>query len=245
MAGKPHLVVEPDAQHVALAVAKRIMAWAGQAIVARGRFSIALAGGSTPKAAYQRLASEPYKDGIDWSRVHVFWGDERCVPPTDPNSNYGMAYQALLSKVPIPDHNVHRMQGEVDPTIAAQTYADELQRSFGVAWPCFDLILLGMGEDGHTASLFPGSPVLEERECAVAAVSAHHEDRPACRLTLTLPVINAARVVMFIVTGGQKAGMVRQVLEGPSRRFPAQYIRPLEGELYWLLDAAAAGQLSG
>jgi 6-phosphogluconolactonase len=244
MGNKPPLIVKPDALQVACAAAERIVAWAGQAIDARGRFSIALAGGLTPRAAYQRLASQPCRDGIDWSGVHVFWGDERCVPPADPSSNYGMAYESLLSKVPIPVQNVHRMKGEVDARTAAQAYADELRRFFGAAWPRFDLVVLGMGDDGHTASLFPGSPVLYETEHAVVAVTADYQDRPACRLTLTPPAINAARVVMFVVTGPQKAAMVQQVLEGRPDRLPAQRIEPLEGELYWLLDAAAASQLS-
>jgi 6-phosphogluconolactonase len=244
MAGPPHLVIEPDAQCVARTAAQRIAVWAGQAIATRSRFSIALAGGSTPRATYQRLASGPNKDRIDWTRVHVFWGDERCVSPQDPDSNYGMAYASLLSKVPIPDQNVHRIQGEADAATAAQAYADELQSFFGADWPRFDLVLLGVGNDGHTASLFPSSAVLHERERAVVAVTADDQDRLACRVTLTVPAINTARVVMFLVTSGQKASMVQRVLEGPPGCFPAQFIRPVGGELYWLLDAAAASKLS-
>ena len=230
---------------MALAAAERIVVWAGRAIDARGRFSMALAGGSTPRATYRRLASEPYRSKIDWALGHVFWGDERCVPPTHPHSNYAMAYESLLSKVPIPDENVHRVQGEGNAEGAARAYAGELQRFFGTALPRFDLVLLGMGSDGHTASLFPGSAVLDEMERAVVVVSADYQHRPSCRVTLTPVAISAARVVMFLVTGGQKASMVQRVLEGPPRSFPAQFIRPVNGELYWLLDAAAASQLSG
>jgi 6-phosphogluconolactonase len=244
MGSRPHIVVEPDARQVAHAAAERIVDWAGQAIDARGRFTIALAGGSTPKATYQRLASEPHRDAIDWSRVHVFWGDERCVPPMDRSSNYGMAHASLLSGVPIPDHNVHRMRGELDAEAAAQAYADELRRFFGGVWPRFDLVVLGMGTDGHTAALFPGSPVLAGTQRAVVAVMASYQDRPACRLTLTLRAINAARIVVFLVTGEHKADIVRQVFENRQERLPAQHIQPLEGELHWLLDAAAASKLS-
>ncbi len=244
MVRKPHILIEPDALHVASAAAERIVAWARQAIDTRGRFTVALAGGSTPQATYQRLAGEPHRDAVDWSRVHVFWGDERCVPPADPNSNYGMAYESLLSKVPIPSENVHRMRGELDPQIAAQAYAGELRRFFGSAWPRFDLVLLGMGADGHTASLFPGSPALDETQRAVVAVTADYQDRPSCRVTLSLPAINAARAVVFIVTGESKARRVQQVLEDRQKHLPAQHVQPVEGELCWLLDAAAASQLS-
>jgi 6-phosphogluconolactonase len=244
MAADPRITIEPDAQQVALTAAERIVAWAGQAIEERGRFTIALAGGSTPKATYQRLARQPHRDRIVWSQVHAFWGDERCVPPESADSNYGVAHKALLSRVPIPDRNVHRMKGELPAERAAQAYAEELRRFFGTAWPRFDLVLLGMGTDGHTASLFPGSPVLDEGERSVVAVTADYQDRPACRVTLTPVAINAARVVMFMVTGAPKAAMVRHVLEGRPGSLPAQRIQPIDGELHWLLDAAAAGRLS-
>jgi len=243
MGAEPRIVIERDALHVAQTAAEWIVAWARQAIDERGRFTIALAGGSTPQATYQQLASPPHRDGIDWSQVHVFWGDERCVPPDSADSNYGMAHEALLSRVPIPDRNVHRMQGELPAERAAQAYVEELRRFFGTPWPHFDLVLLGMGTDGHTASLFPGSPVLDEGERCVVAVTADYQDRPVCRVTLTPVAINAARVVMFLVTGQQKAAMVQQALEGPPGRLPAQRIQPDDGDLYWLLDAAAGSQL--
>jgi 6-phosphogluconolactonase len=241
---RPRLLIEPDVPQVADVAAERIVAWADEAIDARGQFTIALSGGSTPRPTYQRLASERHGDAIDWSRIHVFWSDDRCVPPTDRSSNHGMADEALLSRVPIPPDNVHRMRGELDSEVAAHDYEQELRRFFGGGWPRFDLVLLGLGSDGHTASLFPGSRVLDEMQRAVVAVEADYQDRPACRLTLTPRAINAARRVMFLVTGEPKAQVVREVLEGPTGRFPAQTIEPVNGELFWLLDAAAASKLS-
>jgi len=203
--------VQADAQGVAREAAERAIVLAREAICASGRFTIALAGGATPRAMYALLASDPYTRRVNWPDVHVFWGDERCVHPNDSHSNYGMAHRVLLSHVPIPPHNVHRVLGESDPEVAAQSYAEELRRFFGDAWPRFDLILLGLGTDGHTASLLPDAPVLEERKRAVVAVRAEYEDRPACRVTLTIPAINAARQVLFLVTGSEprRAGALR------------------------------------
>lgn len=237
--------VQPDAPGVAREAAERTVALARAAISANGRFTIALAGGATPRAMYTLLASDAFARRINWPAVHVFWGDERCVHPNDFGSNYGMVHQALLSHVPIPSQNVHRVLGESDPEVAAESYAEELGRIFRDAWPRFDLILLGLGTDGHTASLFPGAPVLEERKRAVVAVTAEYEDRPACRVTLTIPAINAARHVLFLVTGSSKAETLRAVLEGPPGRFPAQLIQPIRGQLAWLVDAAAAMQIRG
>ena len=218
-----HLVY-PDADHLARAAAEGF---------------VALAGGSTPRAAYALLAAEE----VDWSRVHVFWGDERCVPPDHPDSNYRLAREALLDHVSLPAGNVHRMRGEMEPEAAAQAYAAELRAFFGTQWPSFDLVLLGMGNDGHIASLFPGSAALRETARPVVAVTAEYQDRPAHRVTLTLPAINAARQVLFLVTGAAKAETLWAVLEGPAERFPAQLIRPTSGQLTWLVDTAAASRL--
>ena len=231
--------IYPDTDHLARAAAEGFVALAAEAVAARGQFSVALAGGSTPRAAYALLAAEE----VDWSRVHVFWGDERCVPPDHPDSNYRLAREALLDHVSLPAGNVHRMRGEMEPEAAAQAYAAELRAFFGTQWPSFDLVLLGMGNDGHIASLFPGSAALRETARPVVAVTVEYQDRPAHRVTLTLPAINAARQVLFLVTGAAKAETLWAVLEGPAERFPAQLIRPTSEQLTWLVDTTAASRL--
>ncbi len=232
--------VYPDARSLAEAAAGHVAALAGQAIAARGRFALALAGGSTPRPLYERLASPPYAGGIDWTKVQVFFGDERCVPPEDPRSNYAMAKGALLERVPIPGANVHRMRGEDEPERAARGYEGVLERVLGAA--PLDLVLLGMGENGHTASLFPGSALLGEARRRVAAE--YVRELAMWRVTLTPVAINAARHVAFLVSGAAKAPMLAQVLEGPRdpARLPAQIVQPA-GELRWLVDAAAAARL--
>lgn len=220
---------------------------AEEAVSRTGRFTLALSGGRTPERLYVRLASPPFSLRIDWGRVHVFWGDERCVPPDHPSSNYRLAYASLLCKVPIPPEQVHRMRGEdSDPERAAQDYADDLRRVFDLApgeSPRFDLILLGLGSDGHTASLFPGSSALNET--ARLAVATYAEPVHAHRLTLTLPVLDAAARVMFIVAGEEKAEALRSVLTGGSSpRWPASLVRPKRGPL-WLVDRSAGAWLSG
>jgi 6-phosphogluconolactonase len=237
-----------DADLLALAAAEHFVALAAEAIAARGRFTVALAGGSTPRAAYALLASDefaarpstPLRTGVDWARVHVFWGDERCVPPDHPDSNYRMAREALLDKIPILADNVHRVRGELPPDQAAAIYQAELEAVLSASGR-LDLILLGMGTDGHTASLFPGTVALEERELAVVAV--YVERLQTWRVTLTLPAINTARQVLFLVTGAGKAETLQAVLEGPKGPYPAQRIRPTSGQLAWLVDTAAAGRL--
>ncbi len=218
------------------------------AIGERGGASFVLAGGGTPLAAYAALAAAP---GIDWARVHLFWGDERLVPPDDPGSNYRAARETLLSNVSIPAANVHRLQGELSAAAAVAGYTEEL-RAWVAAhdpgapnpWPRFDVALLGLGEDGHTASLFPGSPV--ESDQPVLAVSADYQGRPAGRVTLTPVVFNDARHVIFLVAGGGKAEAVYHTLRGDDdpRRYPARRIRPTAGRVTWLLDRAAAARLS-
>jgi 6-phosphogluconolactonase len=192
---------------------------------------------------YGLLAEQPYADQIPWPDVYVFWADERCVPPEDGASNYRLADETLISRVPIPMENVYRVQGELAAEAAARAYRRALEDFFCGPRVRFDLVLLGLGSDGHTASLFPGSTALEERERLAVAVEAAYEDRPADRVTLTLSAINSAREVWFLVTGGAKAGIVREVLEERGGDRPAQLIRPVAGELMWLLDAAAASQL--
>ncbi|HMQ17334.1 MAG TPA: 6-phosphogluconolactonase [Phycisphaerae bacterium] len=228
----------PDCESLSHAVAALVLERAAQAVRERGRFCLTLAGGSTPQRAYQLLADPPCATRIDWSRVHVFWGDERCVPPDDARSNYGMANAALLSRVAIPAANVHRIRGERPAAEAAAEYDGVLRAFWGEAPPAFDLVLLGLGDDGHTASLFPHDPALREAQRWAAAVQ--RPDDPVARVTLTLPALNAAHTVAFVVSGRSKAAMLRAVREGPPNpALPAQAIAPASGELLWLVDAAA------
>ncbi len=237
------VVVVPDAAALARKAAERFVELAVEAVDSLGRFSVVLSGGSTPGALYRRLSEEPYRELIPWNAVHLFWGDERCVPPDDPGSNYRLAYETLIAHVPIPPENVHRVRGELEPESAARAYTRELQDFFCGPRTRFDLVLLGLGSDGHTASLFPDSRALEETERLTTVVVAHYQDRPACRVTLTLPAINTARQIWFLVTGSAKADIVQSVLEGSAGRLPAQRIRATAGQLTWLLDAAAATNL--
>jgi 6-phosphogluconolactonase len=194
---------------------------------------------------YELLATPRYAGSIDWSRIHFFWGDERCVPPDHPGSNYRVAREALLDHLSLPTCNIHRIQGELEPESAARGFAADLRAFFGSSWPSFDLILLGLGNDGHTASLFPTSVALKEKERPALAVVARYEDRPAHRVTLTLPAINAARQVLFLVSGAAKAEIVAAVLQGRPDRYPAQGVRPVSGQVEWMLDAPAARLLAG
>jgi 6-phosphogluconolactonase len=219
------------------------------AATAAGRpFTLALSGGSTPLALYRLLAG-PAGERLPWPAVHVFWGDERAVPPGHPDSNYRAARETLLDHVPLPPANVHRVPTEGgDPARAAAAYAAELRRFFGLArggWPRFELVLLGLGADGHTASLFPGSAVLGERRRLVAAPWV--EGLGAFRVTLTPPVFNHARAVAFLVSGAAKAASLVRALaaEGSAEETPARLIRPRAGELLWLVDRAAARRLPG
>jgi len=215
------------------------------AIEKRGRFAVALSGGSTPYAMFELIASPEFSDLVAWSDVHAFWGDERCVPPDDERSNYGAAHEALLRKVTIPDGNVHRMAGELDPHLAASAYREELERFFGDAMPRFDLVYLGVGPDGHTASIFPHTGVVDVTDLSCVANHVPSAIPVPWRLTLTFPAFNAARAVIFLVAGEAKAGIVADVLEGAVEpiRLPAQGVRPERGELVWMLDRAAACRL--
>jgi len=242
-----HATVTVVASEASLAeeAAQAVADAAEEALNRTGRFTLALSGGSTPRRLYARLASPPFHSWIDWSRLHVFWGDERCVPPDHPDSNYRLVHESLLSRVPIPPERVYRMRGEdPDPERAALDYSQALTRIFSLTpgeLPRFDLILLGLGADGHTASLFPGAPALDEARRLV--VAAYVEPLKAYRLTLTLPVLNAAARVIFLVSGKEKAEALRAVLRnGPSPNRPASLIRP-EHEALWLADRAAASRL--
>lgn len=217
---------------------------AAEAVRERGRFCVALSGGSTPKGLYELLAAGAAP--VAWENVCIFWGDERHVPPDDPESNYRMANEALLSKVPIPPQNIFRILGEEkDAPVAAKKYENTLVKFFDLnanEFPRFDLVLLGIGPEGHTASLFPGTAALQEKQRLVVAnwVEKFHTDR----ITFTLPVLNNAAEVIFLASGQDKADILRQVLERPLGEFPAQMIRPRNGQLVWLLDQDAASELS-
>jgi 6-phosphogluconolactonase len=230
---------------LSLAAAELFVAAAAQAVGARGRFLVALSGGSTPSGLYRLLADEPYRSQVEWSNTFVFWGDERCVPPEDEGSNYHKAHETLLGRIPIPDENIQRIRGELEPAEAADAYARILKRfaAPGLDWPRFDLVLLGMGGDGHTASLFPSSQV--DVAAPTLAVSADCRGRPAQRVTLTPKVFNSARTIVFLVTGADKARTLSRVFTGPPlpEQYPAQRIRPADGQLIWFVDEAAAHYL--
>jgi len=212
-----------------------------RAAAEQGRFSVALSGGTTPRRTYELLSRSPWRDRVPWDRVHVFWGDERCVPRDDPRSNRHMARDAVLDHVPLPEGQIHPMDCADDPAEAASRYEAALRKFFAPGAAHFDLVFLGLGEDGHTASLFPGDAALRERERWVARVKKNDED--FARLTLTLPVINAAATVIFLVSGKEKATILSEVLKGPTGRFPVQLIAPGDGgEVRWLVDYGAAGK---
>lgn len=215
------------------------------AISDHGYFAVALSGGSTPRALFELLAVPENAQHIGWSKVHVFWGDERTVPPDHPDSNYRMAKEALLDFVALPASNVHRISGELEPAQAAAEYEQTLRSFFAkrAGKTRFDLILLGMGDDGHTASLFPDTEALNETERLV--VANHVPKLDTWRITLTAPIINAAAHVAFLVAGAGKAAVLKRVLKGPRQphKLPSQLIQPVDGELVWLLDKAAASEL--
>jgi 6-phosphogluconolactonase len=237
--------IVPDTDALASEAASLVVQHARAAVAARGRFMLALSGGATPRATYARLASLPEPDEMPWARTWIFFGDERCVPAGHHESNYHMASETLLSKVPIPASQVFPMRGHSDDTDAAATeYARTLATVFGTrrgALPRFDVILLGFGVDGHTASLFPGSPVLKEVFRPVAAVHAAAATIPE-RITLTFPVINAAACVIFLGSGTEKAKVVRAML-AERTALPASMVEPTDGTLLWILDRAAAAFL--
>jgi 6-phosphogluconolactonase len=230
--------VMPNANELTEEAARRIIEAAEKKLAnTQCFFSLVLSGGSTPKALYELLASDKYKSLLNWSKIEVYFGDERCVPPDHAESNYLMAHTAMLSKLPIPEPNIHRMRGEIAPEAAAIEYGHLLKNAFGDGGP--DLVLLGMGDDGHTASLFPGTTALDETHHR--CVANYVEKMKAWRITLTYPFLNKASETMILVAGEGKARRVEEVLEGPRdpKRLPIQGIQPA-GKLTWLLDAPAA-----
>lgn len=236
------LSVYSDRASAMRAVASRVVMLAHCAIGERGRFTWALAGGSTPKEVYELLASPEFSCQVDWTKVEIFWGDERCVGPESAESNYKMANEALLAALPLLPSQIHRMAGELDPDAAAAQYSDDLRRVFrgepqDGRPPSLDLVLLGMGDDGHTASLFPNSPALNENNRWVCAA----QKGAQWRLTLTFPVLNAARDVLFLVVGPSKRTMLANVLgaQGEPTPWPAAQVRPPQGRVTWFVDRDA------
>jgi 6-phosphogluconolactonase len=242
MPERGELQVYRDPAVLAQAVADLFVTTATVAMADRGSFHVALSGGTTPRAAYELLGQEPLNEALSWSDVFIYFGDERCVPPDDEQSNFRMAERTFLSKVGIPRANIHRIRGEADPGEAANEYATILRTDLGTS-PRFDLVLLGLGQDGHTASLFPGSPPDADQAVLVRAVYA--QSQAMWRITITPEVINLARTVAFAVEGPDKAAILAAVYEGPidTTKYPAQVVAPVSGRLVWLVDELAAGML--
>jgi 6-phosphogluconolactonase len=234
--------IVPDGDALAHTAAQEFHRLSETAVQESGRFSVALSGGNTPRAVYTLLASEHQQ--LPWDRIHIFFGDERHVPPDHPDSNFRMASESLLSKVPIPENNIHRIRAELEADAAAKEYEQELRDFFHLAdhdWPRFDLIFLGIGEDGHTASLFPGSKALTE---ALRRVAANWVEKfQTFRITLTFPVLNHAAEVLFMVSGAGKAQILSEVVRPGARKYPAQNIEPQNGQLLWLVDQDAGSLL--
>jgi 6-phosphogluconolactonase len=237
------VIVAGDLEALSHQVANQIARTVAEAVAARGRCTLALAGGNTPRRTYELLTEPPLRDAVPWDALHLFWGDERCVPPDHPDSNYRMAREALIDRAPIPAANVHRVRTEEGSAAAVAAYYErELRNFFGLEVedvPRFDVILLGMGPDGHTVSLFPGSPALDETQRLVVPNSIDY--MPHERVTFTFQVLNAARLIAFLITGRDKAESLARALNGDSA-VPAGHIRPADGEVRWYLDRAAAGQ---
>lgn len=241
-----HVAIYPDIDTISREAANYVVRVAREAIATRGLFSFALSGGTTPGKMYGLLASEPYRSQIDWNAVHLFWSDERCVPPTDPQSNYHLAQEVLLSKLELRPEQIHLMPADrPDREQASADYAEEIRKVLGGnEVPVFDLIQLGMGPEAHTASLFPHQPSLKEQKRLVMPVSVPKP--PPDRLTFTPPLLQAARHILFMVTGADKAEALRAVLEGPYQpeEYPAQFIaKEAKGEVVWMVDTTIAQQI--
>ena len=241
-----NVAIYPDIETISRNAVEYVVRLASEAITTRGRFTMALSGGGTPRQLYSLLASDPYRRQIDWTFVEIFWSDERCVAPDDAESNYYMAREVMLSRLEeLPVVQVHRMPADMpDRDAASQAYTDEMRRVFrtnGV--PSFDLIQLGMGPEAHTCSLFPHQPSLHEQARLVMPVSVPKP--PPDRLTFTPPILNAARHVLFLATGADKADALREVLQGEVNpdEYPAQLVRPKNGEVTWMVDTAIASKL--
>jgi 6-phosphogluconolactonase len=233
-----------DLESLSLATAEMFSEIANKAVASQGRFSVALSGGHTPQRLYEILAKQPFHEKVPWESVHIFWGDERCVPAGDPRSNVMMAQRILLDHVPVPANQIHPIQGDLPAALAAFNYETELRNYFSGGSSAFDLILLGLGENAHTASLFPHASVLDETKRWVSEV--YVAEQNMYRVTLTAPLINQAREVIFLVSGAEKASALQGVLEGTynPHELPAQLIHPNGAHPLWLVDKAAAHKLT-
>jgi len=237
------LIVMDNAQALYVRAAEEIAHFAGEAICTHGEFTLCLTGGATPASTYELLATR-FRLSVDWKEVQFFWGDERCVPPDSPASNFGMANRTMLSKLSLLPEQIHRIRGEDEPEQGASEYERELRAFFRLEqpddFPSFGLLLLGLGENAHVASLFPHHPSLHEKTRLAVAVDV--EATPSRRISLTMPVINNAERVLFLVSGETKAAAVRNVLRGTAdpEQYPAQFVKPHSNEIVWLIDKAAA-----
>lgn len=244
--GNQQIIVLDSPTEVHVRGAEETAHIAGDAICTHGEFALCLSGGTTPASTYELLATR-FHHSIDWSEVHFFWGDERCVPPEHPDSNFAMANRTMLTRLDLRPEQVHRIRGEELPEVGARLYEEELRKFFRLepgALPSFNLVLLGLGENAHIASLFPRHPALHEAKRLAVAVEVDAPQRH--RISLSAPVLNHAACVLFLVSGAAKAEAVKQVLEGPRdpEQFPAQLIQPTTGQVLWLLDKSAARLLS-
>lgn len=234
-----------SSDHLSLGAAQEFVRLVNSAIETRGKCFVALAGGETPRRLYGRLAKAPFAHSVEWSKVHLFFGDERTVPPTDPRSNFGMVDLELLCHIDIPHGNIHRIAGEISPEEAARRYERELEETFGHQEVRFDLVLLGLGEDAHTASLFPRTKALDEGQSLVCSV--YVPQLESWRISLTFRAINNARRVLFLIAGSKKASILERVLnaEQPTKELPATLVMPKEGTLLWMVDRDAALNIKG
>ena len=249
MIKKPEIRSYPSLSELSLAAAEFIAELAEARIREKNIFTFVLSGGNTPRLLYEKLAEQPFANRIDWQHTHLFWGDERCVPPNHPDSNFALAYETMISKVAVPPANVHRIPAETDPPKrAAEKYEKSLREFFRVAtepdspqtFPPFDLVLQGLGEDGHTASLFPGDVALEEKTKWAVAVDGSTAAPPVPRVSLTLPVLNEARHVLFLASGSKKLKVLQEILNNPhAATYPAAQVQPT-GKLLWFIDEWSA-----
>lgn len=245
----PEIRTYPSLKDLSRAAAEYICEIAEEAVGERGFFTFVLSGGTTPRLLYEELAKEPYTSRVDWQRTHLFWGDERCVPPDNPDSNFSLAFETLISRVDLPPANIHRIPATTgSPKAAAEEYEKILREFFQavgetdsiISFPSFDLVLLGMGVDGHTASLFPGDAALGEKNSWVVAVEGTSASPPVPRITLTFPVINEAKCVLFLASGSKKREVFQQVVNNPeASSYPAARVKP-SGRLVWFIDEGLA-----
>jgi len=241
---KRKINIYPNKKDLIIATTEKIISTIEQSIQKYGLCNIALSGGNTPHDIYSLLAKNSYRNRVDWNCVHLFWGDERMVPPDHPDSNFGMVQQALLAHITMPEDNVHRIRGEIAPEQASAEYTKLLRDHFREDLPHFDLILLGIGEDGHTASLFPGTDALVEYNQPVTAVFVPKFN--TWRVTMTLPVLNAAGEIVFLASGSSKSNIAQRILsvEQPTKDLPATLVNPENGMVHWMLDSDAAALIN-